>query len=253
MPVLHVNIDHVATVREARKIIEPDPVYAAVLCELAGASGITIHLREDRRHIQERDLIILRKTVKTTLNLEMAATDEMTQIALKYKPDMVTLVPEKREEVTTEGGLDVISHFKKVKKTVEILQENSIPVSLFINPDKQMIIETKECGAQYIELHTGKYCDSTTKKERYAEWEKLENAARYAQDIGIKVNAGHGLNYINVVPVAAIKGLRELNIGHSIIGRAIFEGMTSAVKKMAELIKYGESISEGFSAEDYFA
>lgn len=252
MPVLHVNIDHVATVREARKITEPDPVYAAVLCELSGASGITVHLREDRRHIHDRDVIILRQMVKTTLNLEMAAVKEMVKIALEIKPDMVTLVPEKREEITTEGGLDVIANMKNVKKAVSDLQRKGIPVSLFIGPDKDIVAASKDSGAEYIELHTGQYCEAKNKKIRIKEFNRLHASAMYAQEIGLKVNAGHGLNYINVIPVAAIPGVKELNIGHSIIGRAIFSGLPAAVKDMIALIKQGEDISSKFRAEDYF-
>ncbi len=242
MPVLHVNIDHVATIREARKITEPDPVYAAVLCELSGASGITVHLREDRRHIHDRDVEMLRKFVKTSLNLEMAATDEMTQIALRIKPDMVTLVPEKREEVTTEGGLDVIKNFNRIKETVSTLQNNGIPVSLFINPENDMIIQSMKSGAEYIEIHTGQYCEAKDKKTILLELEKIKKSAIYAQEIGLKVNAGHGLNYRNVMSVAAIKGIKELNIGHSIISMAVFKGIEIAVKEMIELIKEGEKL-----------
>lgn len=252
MPVLHVNIDHVATIREARKITEPDPIYAAVICELNGAAGITVHLREDRRHIQERDLKILRMTVKTTLNLEMAATDEMVDIAIKYGPDMVTLVPEKREEVTTEGGLDVITQFQKIKDAAIRLYEEGIPVSLFVNPEKEIIDKSKETGAEYIEIHTGQYCNAKSKALRKAEWTKINSAAAYAQEIGLKVNAGHGLNYRNVIPIAAIKGIKELNIGHSIISNAIFEGLPISIQKMAKLIKQGERLSPRFSPEEYF-
>ena len=252
MPVLHVNIDHIATLREARKIFEPDPIYAAVLCELNGAEGITVHLREDRRHIQERDLKILRMTVKTVLNLEMAATDEMVEIALRYSPHMVTLVPEKREEITTEGGLDVITHFTRIKDVVLKLNDGGVPVSLFINPDKEVVKKSQETGSQYIELHTGKYCGGKNKESQLKEWQSLNSAAIYAQEIGLLVNAGHGLNYRNVVPVAAIKGIRELNIGHSIISHSIFVGIPEAVRKMIKLIKEGEKLSETFSPEQYF-
>ena len=239
MAKLGVNIDHVATVRQARGTVEPDPVAAAVLAELAGADGITVHLREDRRHIQDRDVEILRRTVKTRLNLEMAATDEMVGIALKTLPDMVTLVPEKREELTTEGGLDVVLHRQFIKKQVDLLRQGGIVVSLFIDPDIEQIKASHRVGAQFIEIHTGAYCESHDEVARKAELAKIELAVRAAQKIGLRVNAGHGLNYQNVGPVAAVAGIEEFNIGHSIISRAVLVGMQQAVRDMLTLLGRG--------------
>jgi len=237
MAILCVNIDHIATLRQARKITEPEPVAGAVICELAGAKGITIHVREDRRHINERDLEIIRKVVKTKLNLEMAAVDEMVQIALKHKPDMATLVPEKREEVTTEGGLDVIANMEKIKKAVNELQGGGIAVSLFIAPEKKQIDASKETGAVFIELHTGNYSNAKTEEELKKALSRLETMASYAKNKGLRVNAGHGLNYRNVKAVAAIPEVEDLNIGHSIITHSIFVGLERAVKEMNELIE----------------
>jgi len=236
---LGVNIDHVATVRQARGTIEPDPIAAAVLAELAGADGITVHLREDRRHIQDRDVEILRKTLKTRLNLEMAATDEMVGIALKILPDMVTLVPEKREELTTEGGLDVVLHRQFIKKQVDLLRQGGIAVSLFIDPDIEQIKASHRVGARYIEIHTGRYCEAHDEESRKAELAKIELAVRAALKVGLRVNAGHGLNYQNVEPVAAIAGIEEFNIGHSIISRAVLVGMERAVRDMLALLRKG--------------
>lgn len=239
MAKLGVNIDHVATVRQARGTIEPDPIAAAVLAELAGADGITVHLREDRRHIQDRDVEILRKTIKTRLNLEMAATDEMVGIALKILPDMVTLVPEKREELTTEGGLDVVLHRQFIKKQVDLLRQGGIAVSLFIDPDIEQIKASHRVGASYIEIHTGRYCEAHDEETRKTELAKIELAVRAALKIGLRVNAGHGLNYQNVEPVAAIPGIDEFNIGHSIISRAVLVGMERAVRDMLALLRKG--------------
>lgn len=236
MAVLCVNVDHVATLREARKIAEPDPVTAALIAELAGAEGITIHLREDRRHIQERDLRLMRETVKTKLNLEMAATDEMVAFALKYRPDMVTLVPEKREEVTTEGGLQVAGRIDTIRRVVEALQGDHIPVSLFIDPETDQVDAARKTGASFIELHTGRYVEADRDKARQHELEALVVHTRKARSMGLRVNAGHGLNYKNVVPVAAIEGVEELNIGHSIISYAVFVGIERAVREMVDLI-----------------
>lgn len=233
---LGVNIDHVATVRQARRGIEPDPVHAAVLAELGGADGITIHLREDRRHIQDRDLFLLKGTVKVKLNLEMATNDEIVNIALSVKPDMCTLVPEKREELTTEGGLDVIQNFDKVAKTVEVLQRNGIDVSIFIDADKRQIEKALETGAKYIEIHTGHYADAKDDEERLKELKKIEVAAKFANDIGFIVNAGHGLNYKNVIDICRVYPFYELNIGHSIVSRAVLIGMKDAVKEMKEIL-----------------
>lgn len=236
MAVLCVNIDHIATVREARKINEPDPIAAAVIAELAGARGITVHLREDRRHIQERDLALLRQVVKTKLNLEMAATREMTEIALKYKPDMATLVPERREEVTTEGGLNVAQNLKRIKNVVTTLQSAGIPVSLFIEPKEEQIRASKQVGAKFIELHTGLYVNAKNEDDVARELQALQNMAKLAKELGLRVNAGHGLNYRNVIPVAAIPEIEDLNIGHSIITYALFVGVERAVREMVALI-----------------
>lgn len=233
---LGVNIDHVATVREARKINEPDPVAAAAMAELAGADGIVCHLREDRRHLSDRDLRLLRETVKSHLNLEMAATAEMTDIAGKVRPDMVTLVPEKRTEVTTEGGLNVINNFETIKNTISELRSSNIIVSLFIDPQLDQIKESVRAGADYVELHTGKYADAADANEQEDELSTLQSMAYAADKLGLSVSAGHGLNYHNVRGVAKLNKIEELNIGHSIIGRAIFTGLDRAVRDMQKLI-----------------
>tara|TARA_B100001996_G_scaffold373339_1_gene350713 strand:+ start:432 stop:1169 length:738 start_codon:yes stop_codon:yes gene_type:complete len=235
MASLGVNIDHIANVREARKTFEPDPVTMALLAELGGADGITVHLREDRRHIQDRDLNLLKRTVHTRLNLEMAATDEMTSIALKTKPEMVTLVPEKREEVTTEGGLDVIKHKNKLKKIIKSLSDADIPVSLFVDPVQEQLESCAEIKAKWIELHTGKYA-ITKNNTKVLELSILKESTAKAQSYGLRVNAGHGLTYQNVEPIAAIAGIEELNIGHTIISRALAVGLSQAVKEMKSLI-----------------
>ena len=235
MASLGVNIDHIANVREARKTFEPDPVTMALLAELGGADGITVHLREDRRHIQDRDLFLLKETVNTRLNLEMAATDEMVSIALKTKPDMVTLVPEKREEVTTEGGLDVIKNKKKLKEIIKLLSDSNIPVSLFVDPVQAQLENCAEVLAAWIELHTGKYAVRRN-KERILELSILKESTAIAKSYGLRVNAGHGLTYQNVESIAAIEGIEELNIGHTIISRALSVGLTQAVKEMKSLI-----------------
>jgi pyridoxine 5-phosphate synthase len=234
---LGVNIDHVATVRQARRTTEPDPVAAAVLAELGGADGITVHLREDRRHIQERDVRCLRQTVQTHLNLEMAATPEMVAIALEIRPDYVTLVPEKRQEITTEGGLDVVASEKELTKTVQELQNHGIPVSLFIDPEPEQIRASQQTTAQWIELHTGTYALAKQEPERHQELERLTKGAKLAQELGLRVNAGHGLTYQNVYPVACIPGMEELNIGHSIISRAVLVGLTQAVRDMKRAMR----------------
>ncbi|MEN2993756.1 MAG: pyridoxine 5'-phosphate synthase [Thermodesulfovibrio sp.] len=235
MVILGVNVDHVATVRQARRTFEPDPVMAATLAILGGADGITVHLREDRRHIQDRDLRILREVVPCELNLEMAATEEMINIALNIKPDMVTIVPEKRQELTTEGGLNVFEVKDSLKEVVKIIKDKGIPVSLFINPDRDDIECSKEIGADMVEIHTGYY--SETKGEaQLRELERIKDAVAYSISLGLKTNAGHGLNYYNVKPIAAIKGLRGLYIGHSIISRAILVGIERAVREMKNLI-----------------
>lgn len=235
---LGVNIDHVATLRNARGGSEPDPVAAAAIAELAGADGITVHLREDRRHIKDRDLEILRQTVQTRLNLEMAATDEMVAIALAIKPECVTLVPEKRAELTTEGGLDVRIHQEALKKVVEKLQEGGIIVSLFVDPDPDQIKAANKVGADYIEIHTGSFAEAQNWKEEQQELIKIENAVKLARKLDLGVNAGHGLNYVNVKKVAAIGGIEEFNIGHSIMSRAILVGLHKAVRDMSELVRY---------------
>lgn len=236
MIALHINIDHVATVRQARQTSEPDPVTAAGLVELAGADGITIHLREDRRHIIDRDVRILRETVQTRLNLEMAATAEMFAIALDILPDIVTLVPEKREEVTTEGGLDVVGSTKKMRKGIEQLLDAGIRVSLFIDPDAEQIKASKKAGAEEVELHTGCYANVEKITERDKEYKRLDYAAELAHQEKLQVNAGHGLNYINTQRICGLPHLRELNIGHSIVSRAVFVGISQAVQEMREII-----------------
>ncbi|MCG3729929.1 pyridoxine 5'-phosphate synthase [Vibrio cincinnatiensis] len=234
---LGVNIDHVATLRNARGTRYPDPVHAAEIAERAGADGITIHLREDRRHIQDRDVRILRETIQTRMNLEMAVTDEMVEIALQTKPEFVCLVPEKREELTTEGGLDVVGQLPKIKAATEKLTAAGIKVSLFIDADKEQIDAAKACGAPFIELHTGHYADATCDDEQQSELKKVAAAAAYADDQGITVNAGHGLTYHNVAAIAAIPEIYELNIGHAIIGRAVFDGLEKAVAEMRAIMQ----------------
>ncbi|WP_211293358.1 pyridoxine 5'-phosphate synthase, partial [Brunnivagina elsteri] len=214
---LGVNIDHIATIRQARRTVEPDPLVAAALAELAGADGITAHLREDRRHIQDRDVRILRQTVRTHLNLEMAATDEMVAIALDIKPDYVTLVPEKREEVTTEGGLDIVGQIGRMEEVVDKLQSAGIPVSLFIDAEPAQIEASVKVQAQFIELHTGKYAEAKDDTTRKHELDMLAIGCEQAIKAGLRVNAGHGLTYWNVYPVACLPGMEELNIGHTII------------------------------------
>jgi len=241
MALLCVNVDHIATIRQARLAPEPDPAQAAVLAELAGASGITVHLREDRRHIQDRDVEVLRRLVKTKLNLEMAVTDEMVRIALALKPDMATLVPERREELTTEGGLDVRGHLESVAKTVRGLQGGGIAVSLFIDADQDQVSASARAGAELVELHTGAYAEAGVRKAQQAELARLIKAATLARELGLRVNAGHGLNYANVGPVAAIPEVEELNIGHSIVARAALVGMERAVREMLAAMAPGRA------------
>ncbi len=236
MPTLGVNIDHIATLRQARRTVEPDPVAAAAIAELAGADGITCHLREDRRHIQDRDVQILRQTVRTRLNLEMAATQEMVDIALALKPDYVTLVPERREEVTTEGGLDVAAQLGVYTYVVKQLQSASIPVSLFIDADPIQLEAAASTSAQFIELHTGSYADAKTEAAQRKELEMLTVGCHQALAHGLRVNAGHGLTYWNVRPVAVLEGMEELNIGHTIISRAALVGLERAVREMKQTI-----------------
>ena len=232
---LGVNIDHIANVRQARKTVEPDPVQFAFLAELGGADSITVHLREDRRHINDRDVFLLRDTIKTKLNLEMAATEEMLSISKKLLPDYVTLVPEKREEITTEGGLDVINNEKYLKDYIYSLKSSNIEVSAFIDPVNEQINSSKEIGFDFIELHTGKYADLKG-KEQYIELQKIIESTHYALDLGLVVNAGHGLNYKNVEKIASINNINELNIGHSIVARALAVGLEKAVREMKTLI-----------------
>jgi len=236
MIALHINIDHVATVRQARQISEPDPVTAAGLVELAGADGITIHLREDRRHIIDRDVRILRETIQTRMNLEMAATAEMFAIALDIRPDIVTLVPEKREEVTTEGGLDIAGAAEIMHKGIAQLRGAGIRVSLFIDPDADQIKASQKAGADDVELHTGCYANAENSEELDREYQRLVSAAELANQEKLQVNAGHGLNYINTQRICGLPHLCELNIGHSIVSRAIFVGISQAVQEMREII-----------------
>ncbi|MBG0757866.1 pyridoxine 5'-phosphate synthase [Vibrio cidicii] len=233
---LGVNIDHVATLRNARGTKYPDPVHAAEIAERAGADGITVHLREDRRHINDRDVRLLSETIQTRMNLEMAVTDDMVEIALQTKPEYVCLVPEKREELTTEGGLDVAGHLEKVKAATQKLADAGIKVSLFIDADREQIDAAKACGAPFIELHTGHYADAETEADRLNELKKIAAGASYAADLGITVNAGHGLTYHNVAPIAALPEIYELNIGHAIIGRAVFDGLEKAVADMKAIM-----------------
>lgn len=237
MPRLNVNVDHVATVRQARGGNEPDPVLAAYLSELGGAHGIVVHLREDRRHIQDRDLRILRETVRTKLNLEMASTDEMTAIAREVKPDLVTLVPEKRTELTTEGGLDVAGNLKGVSRTVKALRDAGIFVSLFIDPDAEQIKAAKSTGAEMVEIHTGAYAEAVSETVRENELRKIKKAVKKASELGLRISAGHGLNYVNAGPVALISEIEEFNIGHSIVSRAMMVGFENAVREMVRIIK----------------
>ena len=232
---LGVNVDHVATLRQARMIDVPDPVEAALLAERAGADGITVHLREDRRHIQERDVRLLRERARSKLNLEMAVTPAMVAFAESVKPDDACFVPEKRAELTTEGGLDIVSHRTKIKEAVERLQGGGIQVSLFIDPQPAQIETAGEVGAHAIEIHTGSYCNASG-SERDEELGMIVSAARLARRLGLEVHGGHGLNYDNVLPIAAIPEIVELNIGHSIIARAVIVGIEQAVREMKELL-----------------
>lgn len=236
MSKLSVNVDHVATIRQARLGSEPDPVSAAVMAELAGADGITVHLREDRRHIQDRDLHILRKTVKTELNLEMAATREMLDIALEVKPDMVTLVPEKRKELTTEGGLDLKAHAEHLKKFVGQLRDGRIRVNLFIDPSPEAVKAAARVGSDGVELHTGTYAEAGGEEARKAEVKRVHDSAVLSRKLGLRAHAGHGLDYVNVREVAAIREIEEFAIGFSIVSRAVYTGIGEAVREMKRLI-----------------
>ncbi|QKJ88256.1 Pyridoxine 5'-phosphate synthase [Paramixta manurensis] len=234
---LGVNIDHIATVRNARGTHYPDPVQAAFIAEQAGADGITVHLREDRRHITDRDVRILRQTIQTRMNLEMAVTDEMVDIACEIKPHFCCLVPEKRQEVTTEGGLDVAGQREKVTAAVKRLSEAGILVSLFIDADERQIEAAVASGAPWIEIHTGAYAEAEEGQARDAELLRIRRAASFAASRGLKVNAGHGLTYHNVQPIAALPEMQELNIGHAIIGRAVMSGLAAAVDEMKQLMR----------------
>ena len=240
---LGVNIDHIATLRQARGTRYPSPVQAALLAEYAGADAITLHLREDRRHIQDRDLEILREVLSTRMNLEMAVTDEMLAIALKTRPHDACLVPERRQEITTEGGLDVIAHFERVKKACQVLGDAGIRVSLFINADHAQLDAAQAAGAAVVELHTGHYAELETEALQKTELERLRTAADYGTSLGLRVNAGHGLNYHNTRPIAALSNIRELNIGHAIVAQALFVGWESAVREMKTLITGAVAVS----------
>ena len=234
---LGVNIDHIATVRQARRTVEPDPVWAAVLAELGGADGVTVHLREDRRHIQDRDVNLLRETVRCKLNLEMACVEEIVNIACNVRPDQVTLVPERREEITTEGGLNVVNQTETVQNIVQRLQDRGIAVSLFLDPDLEQIEAGFKTGCDAIELHTGCYALAETGKKRDFELQRLLTSGASIQAAGVRLHAGHGLTYHNVLSVASIPGMLELNIGHSIIARALMVGMKEAVAEMKRLLR----------------
>jgi pyridoxine 5-phosphate synthase len=236
---LGVNVDHVATLRQARRAVYPDPVTAAALAEAAGAGQITIHLREDRRHIQDRDLKLLRETCQTVLNLEMAATQEMVKIAYEVKPDLVTLVPERREELTTEGGLDVTGQRDALAQVIRHLKDGEIQVSLFIDPDLDPVRAAHRLDADRVELHTGRYCEARNGRERSRELTRVVDAARAASKLGLGVAAGHGLNYENVEAIARIEEIDELNIGHAIVARAVLVGMDRAVRDMLDLMRVG--------------
>ncbi|MBA5869092.1 MAG: pyridoxine 5'-phosphate synthase [Nitrospira sp. CR2.1] len=233
---LGVNIDHVATLRQARGGTDPDPLTAALLVELAGADGLVVHLREDRRHIQDRDLTLLREIVRTKLDLEMAADDDMAKIALSVKPDLVTLVPERRQELTTEGGLDLVNHRERIQKIVDLLRDGGIPTSLFVEPTLDQIKAAHKIGAAYVELHTGRYANAKRSKEEDEEFEAITQAAKLAYKLGLGVNAGHGLTYKNVKRLARLPEIVEFNIGHSIIARSVMVGLLQAVREMKELV-----------------
>ena len=233
---LGVNIDHVATLRQARGTRYPDPIQAAIEAEQAGADAITLHLREDRRHIQERDVEMLKGILQTRMNLEMAVTEEMLTIAERIQPEECCLVPERREELTTEGGLDVVGQFKRIKAACQRLAAANVRVSLFIDADAEQIAAAAKAGAPAIELHTGSFADATTRAQRHAELTSIVQGVKLGQELGLHVNAGHGLHYHNVADIAAIDGIRELNIGHAIVARAVFNGFQAAVREMKRLM-----------------
>ena len=234
---LTINIDHIATLREARSEIEPDPITAASICELAGADGIVCHLREDRRHINDRDLRLLREIVKTKLDLEMAATEELLSIACEILPELSTLVPEKRDELTTEGGLDVKNRKHYLKEYVSELHQKDINVSMFIDPIQEQIDAVAETGADFIEIHTGDYANAKSEEDLYINLKRVEEAAKYAKSLGLRVNAGHGLNYYNIKPLLKINEIEECSIGFSIIARSVFVGLDRAVRDMVEIMR----------------
>lgn len=234
---LGVNIDHVATVRQVRGANEPEPVLAGVICQASGADSIVIHLREDRRHIKDQDLFLLKKIIKVKLNLEMSIAEDIVDIACLARPDQATLVPEKRQEITTEGGLDVVSHLQRVKRACGRLKKAGIQVSLFIDPERKQIAASKKIGIEIIELHTGRYADAKTAKAQNKYFKELVAATRFAKSLGMTVNAGHGLDYNNVSRIAKIKGIEELNIGYAIVCRAVIVGLERAVKQMLTLIR----------------
>ena len=234
---LCINIDHVATLREARGGVEPDPVSAATICELAGADGIVCHLREDRRHINDRDLRLLRDTVKTKLDLEMAATEEIVTIAVETLPDLATLVPERRQELTTEGGLDVVGHRHHLRDVVRELHRHDIPVSLFIDPVQEQVQAARDVEADFIEIHTGEYAGARTDREASEKIAIIRKAAAMARGLGLRVNAGHGLNYLNIIPFREIEEIEEVSIGHAILSRAVFVGLDRAVREMIQLAR----------------
>lgn len=236
---LSVNVDHVATVREARGGTQPDPVCAAMLAEMAGASGIVCHLREDRRHINDRDVRLLREVVKTRLNLEMAATEEMVRIAREVLPDLVTLVPERRQERTTEGGLNVVEHRHYLREVVELLHQSEIQVSVFVEPVLEQLEAAADIDADIVELHTGHYANATSERAAQQELYRLYNAAEFARQLGLRVAAGHGLTYDNILLICRIPAIEDVSIGHAIVARALFVGFEQAVRQMVELIRYG--------------
>lgn len=234
---LAINVDHVATLREARGGVEPDPVTAAAICELAGADGIVCHLREDRRHINDRDVRLLRETVKTKLDLEMAATEEIIRIAIETVPELVTLVPEKRQELTTEGGLDVKGHMSYLRDVIKEFHRHEIEVSLFVDPVAEQIEASQQIGADMIEIHTGEYANARNEREAQKCLEDIRAAARLGRELGLGVNAGHGLNYRNIRPIAAIEEIQEVSIGHAIISHAVFVGLERAVREMIDCMR----------------
>lgn len=240
---LGVNIDHVATLRQARKGRYPDPVQAALEAEQAGADGITLHLREDRRHIQDRDVEILKELLQTRMNLEMAVVEPMLVVAERIRPADCCLVPERRQELTTEGGLDVLGQLSPISEACSRLAEAGVQVSLFIDPDPDQIEAAIQAGAPKVEIHTGRYADAASQAEREAQWARIQSAVRHGQELGLQVNAGHGLNYQNVKPIAAITDICELNIGHAIVSRAVFTGMQEAVREMKRLMREGRGLA----------